>query len=58
MADIISIVHNNPNSFANKNNICKNLCCYYKNIEKEELINLPQNPQPFAIGGMGGIPIS
>lgn len=54
MADIISIVHNNPNSFANKNNICKNLCCYYKNIEKKELINLPQNPQPFAIGGMGG----
>lgn len=58
MADIISIVHNNPTSFANANEVRKYLCSYYKNYEKERLINLPRYPQPFPVGGMGGVPIS
>lgn len=58
MADIISIIRNNPSSFANTNDVSKHLCSYYKNFEDKELINLPQCPQRFYVGGMGGIPIS
>ncbi|MBQ8280088.1 MAG: type IV secretory system conjugative DNA transfer family protein [Roseburia sp.] len=57
MADIISIVRNNPNSFANANDVCKYLCSYCKNFERKELINMPRKPQAFAMGGMGGVPI-
>ncbi len=57
MADIISIVNNNPNLFSNKNEICKYMCSYYKNREKRELINYPKKKFPF-FSGMGGIPIS
>lgn len=58
MADIISIIRNNPSSFANANDMCKYLCSYYKNNENKELINLPRCPRPFPVGGIGGIPIS
>ena len=45
MADIMSIIRNNPNLFANENDVCKKLCGYLKK-DKEGLINLPISPQP------------
>lgn len=58
MADIISIVRNNPSLFANANEVCKHLCSYYRNQEKKEFITYPRKSTPFLIGGMGGIPIN
>lgn len=58
MADIDSIVRNNPSSFANTNEVCKPLCYYCKKENGGELINLPQKPSLFPIDGIGGIPIS
>lgn len=57
MADIISIIKNNPNSFANINDICKKLCCFFQNENGEEMISLPKKPQGFELNGMGGVPI-
>lgn len=57
MADIVSIIRNNPSSFANANDMCKYLCSYYRNNENNELINLPRCQPRFSRGGIGGVPI-
>lgn len=58
MADIFSIIRNNPTSFANKNDVCKHLCSYsYRKDDFQELIALPKVTTPFSYGGIGGIPL-
>ena len=58
MADISSIIRNNPTSFSNKNDMSKNLASFsYRESDREELITLPKTPSLFKQGGMGGVPL-
>lgn len=58
MADISSIVRNNPTAFSNARDMSKYLCSFfYKEKTRQALISLPKTPQPFQLGGMGGLPL-
>lgn len=58
MADIDSILKNNPSSFANNIEIGKSLCCYSKyGYNGEEQISLPKQKPPFQFNTLGGVPL-
>lgn len=57
MADILSIVRNNPTAFSNKSDMSNYLCSYSCCEYKKGLISYPKTPQVFPLGGMGGVPL-
>lgn len=58
MADILSIIRNNPSAFSNERDMRKHLCSYsYKARPEDARISFPQIPGFFKLDGMGGIPL-
>lgn len=57
MADINSIIRNNPNAFANSTDFCKTLYSYSMKGNKQKQINPCQKEMKFLPGGEGGIPL-
>lgn len=58
MADISSIVRNNPSAFSNHKEVSNFLCSYSKGTaNRPARICMPKFTQPFPLGGTGGIPL-
>ena len=58
MADISSIIRNNPTAFSNQKDVGNSLCNYSKSTNNRPArISLPRISQTFSYGGIGGIPL-